>query len=77
MFTSKIENLSKFLADVDAYISNHSKVSLEELIQSMQELGHRSEQRIDFRTKAHRHRLCFVPNGKACMLPCVGDCEES
>ena len=40
MFTSKIENRSKFLADVDAYISNHSKVSLEELIQSMQELGH-------------------------------------
>ena len=40
MFTSKIENRSKFLADVDTYISNHSKVSLEELIQSMQELGH-------------------------------------
>ena len=40
MFRSKIENRSKFLADVDAYISNHSKVSLEELIQSMQELGH-------------------------------------
>ena len=40
MFTSKIENRSKFLADVDEYISNHSKVSLEELIQSMQELGH-------------------------------------
>src|SRR5574344_272028 len=40
MFTSKIENRSKFLADVDAYISNHSMVSLEELIQSMQELGH-------------------------------------
>ena len=40
MFISKIENRSKFLADVDEYISNHSKVSLEELIQSMQELGH-------------------------------------
>lgn len=40
MFRSKIENRSKFLADVDEYISNHSKVSLEELIQSMQELGH-------------------------------------
>lgn len=40
MFRSKIENRSKFLADVDAYISNHSKVSLEDLIQSMQELGY-------------------------------------
>src|SRR5574344_1588276 len=40
MFRSKIENRSKFIADVDAYISNHSMVSLEELIQSMQELGH-------------------------------------
>ena len=40
MFRSKIENRSKFLADVDAYISNHSMVSLEDLIQSMQELGH-------------------------------------
>lgn len=40
MFRSKIENRSKFLADVDAYISNHSMVSLEDLIQAMQELGH-------------------------------------
>lgn len=40
MFRSKIENRSKFLADVDAYISNHSKVSLEDLIQSMQNLGY-------------------------------------
>ena len=40
MFRSKIENRSKFLADVDAYIMDHEKVSLEELIQSMQELGH-------------------------------------
>src|SRR5574344_102359 len=40
MFRSKIENRSKFIADVDAYISNHLMVSLEELIQSMQELGH-------------------------------------
>ena len=40
MFKSKIENRSKFLADVDAYISNHEQVSLEDLIQSMQELGH-------------------------------------
>ena len=40
MFRSKIENRSKFLADVDAYIMDHEKVSLEDLIQSMQELGH-------------------------------------
>ena len=40
MFRSKIENRSKFLADVDAYIRDHSPVSLEDLIQSMQELGH-------------------------------------
>src|SRR5574344_1790447 len=40
MFRSKIENRSKFIADVDAYISNHLMVSLDELIQSMQELGH-------------------------------------
>ena len=40
MFRSKIENRSKFLADVDAYIRDHSLVSLEDLIQSMQELGH-------------------------------------
>ena len=40
MFRSKIENRSKFLADVDEYIRDHSLVSLEELIQSMQELGY-------------------------------------
>ena len=40
MFRSKIENRSKFIADVDAYIRDHSPVSLEDLIQSMQELGH-------------------------------------
>ena len=40
MFRSKIENRSKFLADVDAYIMEHDQVSLEELIQSMQELGY-------------------------------------
>ena len=40
MFRSKIENRSKFLADVDAYIMVHEQVSLEELIQSMQELGY-------------------------------------
>ena len=40
MFTSKIENRSKFLADVDAYIRDHSPVSLEDLIQAMQNEGH-------------------------------------
>lgn len=40
MFRSKIENRSKFLADVDEYIRDHSLVSLEELIQAMQELGY-------------------------------------
>ena len=40
MFRSKIENRSKFLADVDAYIRDHSPVSLADLIQSMQELGY-------------------------------------
>ena len=36
----KIENRDQLLADVDAYIRDHSPVSLEELVQSMQELGH-------------------------------------
>ena len=40
MFRSKIENGSKFLADVDASIMEHEQVSLEDLIQSMQELGY-------------------------------------
>ena len=40
MFRSKIENRSKFLADVDAYIMEHEQISLEDLIQSMQELGY-------------------------------------
>lgn len=40
MFRSKIENRSKFLADVDEYIRDHSPVSLEELVQAMKELGH-------------------------------------
>ena len=40
MFKSKIENRSQFIADVDAYIRDHSPVSLEDLIQSMQELGY-------------------------------------
>ena len=40
MFRSKIENRSKFLADVDAYIRDHEQVSLEDLIQAMRELGY-------------------------------------
>ena len=40
MCRRKIENHPKFLADVDAYIRDHSPVSLEELVQAMQELGH-------------------------------------
>ena len=40
MFSRKIENRSKFLADVDAYIMEHEQVSLEDLIQAMQELGY-------------------------------------
>ena len=40
MFRSKIENRHKFISDVDAYIRDHEQVSLEDLIQTMQELGH-------------------------------------
>ena len=40
MCRRRIENRDQLLADVDAYISNHEQVSLEELVQSMQELGH-------------------------------------
>ena len=40
MCRRKIENRDQLLADVDAYIRDHSPVSLEELVQSMQELGH-------------------------------------
>ena len=40
MFRSKIENRSKFIADVDEYIRDHEQVSLEDLIQAMQELGY-------------------------------------
>lgn len=40
MFRSKIENRSKFIADVDAYIRDHEQVSLEDLIQAMQNEGH-------------------------------------
>ena len=40
MCRRKIENRDQLLADVDAYIRDHEQVSLEELVQSMQELGH-------------------------------------
>ena len=40
MCRRKIENRDQLLADVDAYIRDHAQVSLEELVKSMQELGH-------------------------------------
>ena len=40
MCRRKIENRDQLLADVDEYIREHAQVSLEELVQSMQELGH-------------------------------------
>ena len=40
MCRRKIENRDQLLADVDAYIRDHSPVSVEELVQAMQELGH-------------------------------------
>ena len=40
MCRRKIENRDQLLADVDAYISDHDQVSLEELVQAMQERGH-------------------------------------
>ena len=40
MCRRKIENRTQLLADVDEYIRDHSPVSLEELVQSMQERGH-------------------------------------
>ena len=40
MCRRKIENRHQLLADVDAYIREHSQISLEELVQSMQDLGH-------------------------------------
>ena len=40
MCRRKIENRDQLLADVDAYIRDHEQVSLEELVQAMQELGH-------------------------------------
>ena len=40
MCRRKIENRDQLLADVDEYIRDHSQVSLEELVQAMQERGH-------------------------------------
>ena len=40
MCRRKIENRDQLLADVDEYIRDHEQVSLEELVQSMQERGH-------------------------------------
>ena len=40
MCRRKIENRDQLFADVDAYIRDHSQVSLEELVQAMQERGH-------------------------------------
>ena len=40
MCRRKIENRTQLIADVDAYISDHEQISLEELVQSMQERGH-------------------------------------
>ena len=40
MCRRKIENRHQLLADVDAYIRDHEQISLEELVQTMQELGH-------------------------------------
>ena len=40
MCRRKIENRTQLLADVDEYIREHAQVSLEELVQAMQELGH-------------------------------------
>ena len=40
MCRRKIEHRDQLLIDVDEYIRDHSQVSLEELVQSMQERGH-------------------------------------
>ena len=40
MCRRKIENRTQLFADVDTYIRDHSPVSLEELVQAMQERGH-------------------------------------
>ena len=40
MCRRKIENRTQLFADVDEYIRDHEQISLEELVQAMQELGH-------------------------------------
>ena len=40
MCRRKIENRTQLFADLDAYISDHEQISLEELVHAMQELGH-------------------------------------
>ena len=40
MCRRKIENRAQLIADVDEYIRDHEQISLEELVQAMQELGH-------------------------------------
>ena len=40
MCRRRIENRDQLLTDVDEYIRDHEQISLEELVQSMQELGH-------------------------------------
>ena len=40
MCRRKIENRARLIDDVDEYIRDHSMVSLDELVQAMQELGH-------------------------------------
>ena len=40
MCRRKIENRDQLLADVDEYIRDHAPISLDELVQAMQELGH-------------------------------------
>ena len=40
MCRRKIENRNQLLADVDEYIRDHAPISLEELVQAMQERGH-------------------------------------
>lgn len=42
----RIENRSQLLADVDAYIRDHEQISLEELVQAMQNEGHDCTQRM-------------------------------
>lgn len=40
MCRRRIENRARIISDVDEYIREHEQISLEELVQAMQELGH-------------------------------------